>query len=208
MAGGAKVHDIDTIRSFRAALVKFAENVSVALIDGEGEIVKKMNWLQTEQDLYWKQQIRKWTDEVSRAIDKVREKRIFKDSLGRQQSTVDEEKYLKKCRLKLEECEHKHAATKRYLRELQREHLLYRGGVQRLSTIVSADVPHALAMLDGITSTLDAYVNTGPSLAESTAEVSAATDQTMKRAADEAPLATEEIKAEESTSEQSPEGEK
>ncbi|MBC7785012.1 MAG: hypothetical protein H7144_14330 [Burkholderiales bacterium] len=192
MATGAQVHDINSIRLFRAALVKFTESSSVSLIDGEGEFLRKMNWLQSEQEPFWVSQVRKWTEEVSRAIDLVRQKRIFKDFLGRQQSTADEEKYLKQCRNRLQEAETKLAATRRYGRDLQREHLLLKGGVQRLSTILSGDMPKALAMLDGAVARLEAYVDSSPEMAGSTAEMtpsgapSGTADGAMHRAADEA----------------------
>ena len=174
MATGAKVHDTEAIRLFRAALVKFTENVSIALVDGEHEVTRKINWLQSEADQFWQAQVRKWQEEVSRAIDAVRQKRIFKDSLGRQQSTVDEEKHLKICRLRLDEAETKLKNTRRWARDLQREHLLLRGGIQRLATMASADLPQALAVLDRVTASLQAYMDAAPTEVASSAEGTAA----------------------------------
>jgi flagellin-specific chaperone FliS len=114
-------------------------------------------------------QVRKWNEEVNRAKDAVRQKRIFKDSLGRQQSTVDEEKHLKKCQRILEEAEQKLANTRRHAKQLQREHLLYRGGVQRLATALASDMPNAIAMLDRVTEQLEKYVSAAPTLATSDA---------------------------------------
>lgn len=169
MAQGAKVQDIQAIRQFRAALVKFVESAGVALTDAEGEITRKMSWLETEQPYFWSSQVRKWTEEVNRAKDAVRQKRIFKDSLGRPQSTVDEEKHLKKCQKILEQAEQKLENTRRHAKQLQREHLLYRGGVQRLATALSSDLPNAIALLDRITDQLQQYVASSPVLVGSEA---------------------------------------
>ncbi|GIW76248.1 MAG: hypothetical protein KatS3mg104_1311 [Phycisphaerae bacterium] len=170
MSQGAKVRDIEAIRQFRAALVKFVESAGVALTDAEGEITRKLTWLETEQSHFWISQVRKWSEEVNRAKDAVRQKRIFKDSLGRPQSTVDEEKYLKKCQKILEQAEQKLENTRRHAKQLQREHLLYRGGVQRLATALSSDLPNAIALLDRITDRLEQYVASSPVLVGSDAE--------------------------------------
>jgi len=167
MATAARVHDIDSIRRFRAAMVKFVETSNVAMTDSEGEVTRKIGWLEGEQDQFWSMQIRKWTEEVNRAKDAVRQKRIFKDAMGRTQSTVDEEKHLKKCKLILDEAETKLANTRRHAKQLQREHLMYRGGVQRLATVLASDMPNAIATLDRVVGQLERYVAAGPVMAES-----------------------------------------
>lgn len=169
MSQGAKVRDIEAIRQFRAALVKFVESAGVALTDAEGEITRKLTWLEMEQSHFWVSQVRKWSEEVNRAKDAVRQKRIFKDSLGRPQSTVDEEKHLKKCQKILEQAEQKLENTRRHAKQLHREHLLYRGGVQRLATALSSDLPEAIALLDRITDQLQQYVSSSPVLVVSQA---------------------------------------
>ncbi len=199
MAGAARVADIDVIRHFRASLIKFVEKANVGLTDSEGDVTRKISWLEGEQDHFWAMQIRKWNEEVNRAKDAVRQKRIFKDALGRQQSTVDEEKQLKKCQKILEEAETKLANTRRHAKQLQREHLMYRGGVQRLATILSSDMPNAVATLDRIVTQLERYVQAAPTLATSDAgpdtSVTAGVDGdgSMKRAVEpEAPNEADE----------------
>lgn len=189
MPAGARVQDIDAIRLFRAALIKFTDASNVAMTDADGEITRKLSWLESEQTMFWTRQIRKWTEEVNRAKDAVRQKRIFKDAMGRQQSTIDEEKHLKKCQATLDECETKLANTRRHAKQLQREHLLYRGGVQRLATLLSSDMPNAIALLDRVTQQLQQYVAAAPTLAtsdttESTAPLGVDGESSMKRAVD------------------------
>ncbi|HEY0009543.1 MAG TPA: hypothetical protein VGB55_12525 [Tepidisphaeraceae bacterium] len=169
MSNGARVNDVEAIGRFRAALIKFMEAGNVALADSEGDVVRKLMWLESEQDSFWVSQVRKWTEAVDKAKDAVRQKRIFKDGLGRQQSVVDEEKHLRRCQAVLAEAETKLANTRKYARQLQRDHLLYRGGVQRLSTMISSDLPKAVAMLDTVTTKLDAYFAAAPTLAGSEA---------------------------------------
>lgn len=169
MSTGARVSNPESIKYFRAALVKFIESASTAVTDSEGEILRKMGWLENEMDLFWQQQIRKWQDNVARAKEAVRMKKLYKDSSGRTSSAVDEEKALKKAQATLAMAEEKLANCRKHSRQLQREHLMYRGGVQRLQTMLSSDLSNAVTMLENVLQKLDAYFEAGPAMAESTA---------------------------------------
>jgi hypothetical protein len=96
---------------------------------------------------------------VTAAKDKVRQKKLFKDSSGRFPSAVDEEKHLAVCLRRLEEAQQKMANTRKWARRLQREIHNYKGGVGQLATNVAHDIPLAIARLDKLGGLLDAYVS-------------------------------------------------
>src|SRR5689334_3465597 len=174
MAEGARVDSIEVLRRFRAALWKFAESANLALGDAESELQRTLVWLETEQQTYWNHQVRQRTEAVTAAKDKVRQKKLFKDSSGRVQSAVDEEKALAVAQRKLEEAQHKLEATRKWARRLQRELHNYKGGVQPLATVVAVDVPAAVSTLDKLSGALDKYVAAEPALAGSTTEAAPA----------------------------------
>ena len=192
MAEGARVHDVEAIRTFRAHLIKFIESGNTAVTDSEGEILKKLGWLEHEQEAFWKNTIRKLQDLVTRCKEQVRMKKLFKDSSGRTASAVDEEKKLKMAQAKLLDAEQRLANTQRYAKQLQRDHLMYRGGVQRLQTLLSSDLPNAVQMLETVVVKLDHYMAGGPVLTTSEAGGMTAPvpggegtgDDNMKRAAE------------------------
>jgi hypothetical protein len=154
----AKVEDLDAIKAFKRAIWKFAEAANVALGDAEGEMNRALMWLEGEQRAYWEGQVRKRADLVERAKEAVRMKKIFKDSTGRQQSAVDEEKKLKVAIKRFEEAEEKVAAVKKHTAKLRKEILMYKGHVQRFATAVQNDLPMASAQLDGLLDRLRQYV--------------------------------------------------
>ncbi len=162
MAQGARVESIETIRAFRVALVKFAEAANTALDDADGDLSRTLNWLQSEQLMHWQTQVRQRAELVSRAKEAVRMKKLFKDSSGRPQSAIDEEKALAVAQRRYVEAEQKVVAVKKYANRLQKEILAYKGQVQRFSTTVQSDVPTAVARLDQISDILDRYVNLNP----------------------------------------------
>jgi len=157
MSGYARIDSVDSLRMFRGVLVKFAEVAQVSLADAEGEMQRVLMWLETEASTYWSGQIRKRHENVEKCKDAVRQKKLFKSPTGSTQSAVEEEKQLRIAQKRLEEAEEKLKNVKRYTPRLQKEISIYKGGVQRLSTTVSADIPVAISRLDRMTAALEAY---------------------------------------------------
>ncbi|NNM88358.1 MAG: hypothetical protein HKL95_07540 [Phycisphaerae bacterium] len=158
MAEGAKVHDIDAIKRFRAYLAKVGEVAGLALGDAESDINRTMTWLETEQSTYWSGQIRKRQEVLKRAQQALRDKQLYKDASGSQPSVVEEQKAVLKAKNSLMEAEQKLANTKAWIRRLPKEISLYRGGVQPLGNTVAAGMPAALAHLTNALESLDRYV--------------------------------------------------
>ena len=157
----ARVESIDALKSFKTALLKFAEGANVALGDAESEVIRTMNWLETEQTSYWQMQHRKMTEVVGRCKEAVRMKRLFKDASGRPQSAVEEEKALKIALRKLEEAEFKINVVRKTLKKLEKEFPLYRGSVQRFATDVVVEIPTATALLESMVLSLESYASLG-----------------------------------------------
>ena len=131
-----------------------------------------MSWLDGEQTAFWTLQIRKLTELIGQLKEQIRMKKLFKDSSGRTPSAFDEEKKLRSAQQKMTVAEEKLANTRRWAKQLQREHLMFRGGVQRLQTMLSSELPNGVAALETIIVQLDAYLSAGvPSLAASDANV-------------------------------------
>lgn len=158
----ARVENIEALKAFKLALIKFAETATAALGDAEADAAGTLRWLEMEQKVYWSNAVRKMQQLVVRCQEALREKRIFKDSSGRTPSAVDEEKALAKAKRMLEHAEERLANVKRYIPRLSREILLFKGQIQRLGTFVAGDIPVATAKLDRMVDTLEAYVNLAP----------------------------------------------
>src|SRR5882757_7866013 len=126
----ARVQSVDALNHFRIALWKFAESANVALGDSEGEVQRTLMWLQGEQQQFWTGQIRKRHEKVNQCKDAVRQKKLYKDSTGKTQSAVDEEKMLRIAMHRLEEAEQKLTNTKRHSGKMQKELHMYKGATQ------------------------------------------------------------------------------
>jgi len=158
MSNTARVDSIDTLKVFRVALIKFGEESNAALASAESEMQRMVGWLERDQQSFWQMQLRKRQEGLSRAQEALRMKKLFPDSSGRFPTPVEEEKAVRKWKAAVEEAEQKLAACKRYARILQKAIMDYKGGVQRFSTWVEAEVPNAVARLDRMVGKLEAYV--------------------------------------------------
>ncbi len=159
MSTGARVESIDAIKEFRVYLTKFKENAGLALGDADSDLNKVQAWLEGEAQNYWTGQIRKRQELVSRCEEAYRQKRIYKDSSGSMASAVDEQKALANAKKSLTEAQEKLKNVQGWSRKLQKEMVLYRGGVARFSNDVSAGIPHAIAQLGAMIEMLEKYVS-------------------------------------------------
>ncbi len=197
----ANVDSIDAIKAFKIALIKFAETGMIALSAAEGEVHRTLLWLQLEQPAHWASQLRKRQEALVRANEAFRAKAMFRDASGRTPDTTQEEKAVQLCKRRIEEAEHKIAAVKKYRGKLEKEFQNYKGGVQRFSSAVQADVPRAADRLERIFAQLDSYVAlAAPDTAVASAALSEASDSSselredqssMARPADDAPAVPE-----------------
>jgi hypothetical protein len=192
----AKVDSIDAIKNFKIALIKFAETGMIALAAAEGEATRVQLWLQLEQPAYWKAQLRKRQEELTRANEAYRAKAMFKDSTGRSPDASQELKAVQIAKRRIEEAEWKITAIKRNKLRLDKELQNFKGGVQRLSADVTTEIPRAAERLERIYAKLDSYValaapdSAAPVSTLSSGESSSGLrdDQaSMKRATDELP---------------------
>ena len=157
MSETARIDSIAELRTFRVALIKFAESCNVALGDAEADMQRTLQWLERDQISYWNGQLAKRAETVARCKEAVRMKKLFKSPTGSQQSAVEEEKALRIAIRNYEEAEQKIIACKQWSKRLQKEIMMYKGGVTRFTSVLGGDVPRALAVLDAMATSLEEY---------------------------------------------------
>ncbi len=157
MSETARIDSIADLRGFRVALIKFADACNVALGDAEADMQRTLQWLDRDQTSYWNNQLAKRAEIVGRCKEAVRMKKLFKSQTGGQQSAVEEEKALRIAIRNYEEAEQKIIACKQWSKRLQKEIMMYKGGVTRFASVLGGDIPRALAALDAMASSLEEY---------------------------------------------------
>lgn len=67
MADEAKIHSLEALESFRAALIIYQTRARRAVDSGIDEAKRVQRWVQQDQRLHWEQEIRKWDRVLERA---------------------------------------------------------------------------------------------------------------------------------------------
>jgi hypothetical protein len=168
MARGAKVTSIAVLREFRPALIKFVEEGRASLIAAEAECNRTLEWLRNDRVRYWKKELRKRQDDINRCKTELLNKQ--RSATGEPRSAVEERKALDKAKYRLEEAVTKQANTKRWLRQLEKEHMQYKGMAQALSGQLTRLEDMALHDLDRMAEALEDYVSMAVPTAEDMGE--------------------------------------
>jgi hypothetical protein len=161
MDGGAYVNSIDAVRDFRAALVTFAHEAKEALASHDLELRRSLAWLLDEQPKYWEKEQRRLDDAVTQARIELERRLNTRLPGGETPSCMEERKMLERARARHRRADEVAAAMRRYAMAAEREAEEYSGRARQLSDVLEADLPRAIAMVDRVLDSLDAYVAVG-----------------------------------------------
>lgn len=156
--GGGKIRvaSIDVMQRFRPALIKFMEEGAAAITSTDSDAGRTLEWVQREQLPYWKKELRRREELLTRAKGELIRKQAG-DGKGAARPAVEEKKAVEKAKRAVEEATEKIQACSRWSRELERHIANYKGQVQGLNTMLSSDLPNAVAVLDRMAAALEAY---------------------------------------------------
>ncbi len=159
MADQARISNLDSIESFRVALIVFINKTRQALDTVQDAVKRTRGWLQTEQPNYWQQQIRNRQKKLDQAQQELMSARMseFVENPAAQQMAV------RKARAALEEAQAKSERTKAWARDFDRTIDPLARKADSLRDFIDGDLTKAVAYLVEIQKILQAYNETsGP----------------------------------------------
>lgn len=156
----ARVSKTEVIVEFRQALIRFSEESAAALLTVDMEIRRMLDWLGAEQPRFWKQQIDLCREQMSEVKSDLARKRLA--NVGGHASLVEEKDAVAYLKRKSEYAEEKLAVCRKWATQIERAINEYRGSAHALSNRLEIELPKALAALQGMSDSLDAYINLQP----------------------------------------------
>ena len=160
MSTQADVKSIDTLALVKAALAAFAHESGQALGEVELEGGRGVEYVTVDRAAYWKNEVRRAGDAVNKAIKDLEHCRAFKKVGDNTPSCVEEKKNLDKARKRLEYCERKEAAVRRWKPVVEQQ---FRETCVRLvhfREVIDVNCPKAMAVVERMLTALDAYRST------------------------------------------------
>ncbi len=174
MADRANVQSIDALKEAKAALAAFAEDVGAVLANVDSDVARMGQWVTMERPSHWKREIRRREDDANRARQEISRKILV--STPEPASTVLERKALARCVRRVEEAQKRAENSRRWAGTWDKQSLLARGALAALAEHIRADIPRAIARIDRMIESLQAYTLLAPpssDLPETTAAVGA-----------------------------------
>ncbi|MGI9014790.1 MAG: immunity protein Imm33 domain-containing protein [Phycisphaerales bacterium] len=156
MALGANVTSIEALSALRAAVLKFIMEADKSLIEADSEAQRVESWINHDQPIYWKVELRKREQAVAQAKDELR--RIQLTIAEHKPSAVEQKKALKQAQLRVEEARKKIEVTRQWSRRFAQVMNEFRGQTQHLMSAIDGELPKAVAQLDRLSANLDAYL--------------------------------------------------
>jgi hypothetical protein len=153
----AHVTSIDGIVRFTAALRTFDDDALRALVSIDEQARGALQWLEHEAPVYWKQEIRRCFDSVSRAraaLETCRSRSVA----GNRPACLEEMEAYRAAQRKLRQAEEKIDVVRQWAQRVRQEIDDYRGRVMNLRRRLEDEVPRTVALLERTVSTLDSYV--------------------------------------------------
>lgn len=160
----ASIDAAHLLAELKVQLAKFAEEAGAGVVEADAEVGRTLRWLEGEAKTGWEFQLKKRQEKLQIALEELRKKQLYKAVDGTTPSTVDERKAVQKWRAAVEEAEAKLKAVKSWRIKLEQEANNYRGAVSPVARSVESDVPNAMADLDRMMESLDAYFRIGQSM--------------------------------------------
>jgi hypothetical protein len=152
----ARVHTLQVLKDVKAAVVEFSDAVNQTLTSVDSDINRVTQWLTQDRPAYWKAQVRRREDDVTRAQTDIMRKRII--AAPEPASVVEEQKVLDHVKRRLAGAQRKLENVRRWAPMWEREALLYKTTCRGLAEAIHRDMPAATVRLDQMMASLDAYL--------------------------------------------------
>jgi hypothetical protein len=189
MSTQADVKSLDALAFMKAALAAFVHETGQAVSEVELQGQRAVEWITVDRAAFWKAECRRATDAVTKAMQDLEHCRTFKKVGDHQPSCAEEKKALEKARKRRDFCERKAEAVRRWTPVVQQQYREACVRLVRFREVIDSDCPRAMARLEKMLKSLDAYTAVaGPR--PSAGGDAAAAGPTMARTVDEAAAAS------------------
>jgi len=92
LAGEANITDVAALEEFRRALIRFREEIGVAIAEADSEIKSTFIWLERDRVLHWRRAVPRFEEELTSAKTALFRKEMQTMGTGQRPSTIDEKK--------------------------------------------------------------------------------------------------------------------
>jgi len=170
MTTRANITSVDAVKSFRSSLIVYTSKARPTLEEVTSDVIRMRVWLETEQRVFWEAEGRRRLRRLEEAKQKYFTARL---SLMRGEASAAEKMAVTRAQNAVDEADGKLRIIKKWNKEFDARTEPLARQLEKMHTLLSHDMPRALAFLTKVLETLDAYAGmvapAAPSLGPETA---------------------------------------
>ncbi len=159
MDSSANITSVAEIGHFRVALKSFEQDAAGALTLVMMQIRRMVDWVEHDQLQHWQMRVKRGFDEVSETRTTLERCRMFALE-GERRSCEEEKKAFEKAKRSLRHAQEKVEVVKKWARTLSHETAEYQASAGALGGWLESECPKALASLERMIASLEAYLAT------------------------------------------------
>lgn len=154
MPDRVKVHSLDALREFRTQVCLFTIRAHTALDEIAGGARGMKPWLQEDRFPYWRNQVQDRLRRVADARAALNRSRLA----TMKPSHLEEEQEVTAALAALRQAEEKVRVVRTWTKKYESASQPLVGRMYALSHVIEQDMPKAMALLDGLIASLEAYL--------------------------------------------------
>lgn len=163
----ANVQSIEAIRDFRNDLQEYNEAIRHAIDMLTTELVRAVDFFESDRSAYWPAQARKASDKLAEARINLERCQVTTRP-GEGPSCYEEKKALQRAKERLTFANERVKATKKWIVIVRKEVDEFRTRMAQVRFLNESELPRSIALLDRLAARLERYVNAGDASAENT----------------------------------------
>lgn len=160
MSGEANITDIAALDELRRALIKFREEVGIAVAEADSEVKSTFVWLERDRLLHWRRAVPRLDEELVGAKSALYRKEMQTMGTDKRPSVIDEKKAVERAKRRSEDARERLERTRRWAATLDRDVSIFKGAMSPIATMIDRDLPDAILRLRNMALALEAYLAT------------------------------------------------
>ena len=158
MAQSAKITSVEALAAFRASLILYLSKARPVLEEVSAEVLRTRAWLQNDQRRHWENEARLRKRRLEEAQAELLNARISQFKQG----TSLPHMAMQRAKRSLQDAEEKLAIVKHWDRDMENRTDPLTKQMEQLHGFLASDMKKAVAYLEQMISTLDAYAEVRP----------------------------------------------
>ena len=155
MADRAQVTSVEAIEAFRSALVVYLSKARPALEEMANEVARAKQWLQNDQRRKWETEMKMRSKKLERA-----QAELFSVSMSKISEVSSAQQLLvRRAKQAVDEAQEKLAMLKKWDHELENRSAPLVKQVDQFQSFVTSEMPKAIAYLNNVIRSLEAYAD-------------------------------------------------